>query len=128
MIESIHQKVKPTHVLLMDDDVSVSPESIRRTYALLSIRREAYIDAFVSGAMLKLEKPNMQFEDVAYVREDALYDRIKPDLDMEDISDVVLNETIDVEKRNAYCAWWYCCIPMNVIRKRTPVALVRKVR
>ena len=56
MIESIHQKVKPTHVLLMDDDVSVSPESIRRTYALLSIRREAYIDAFVSGAMLKLEK------------------------------------------------------------------------
>lgn len=117
MIESIHQKVKPTHVLLMDDDVSVSPESIRRTYALLSIRREAYIDAFVSGAMLKLEKPNMQFEDVAYVREDALYDRIKPDLDMEDISDVVLNETIDVEKRNAYCAWWYCCIPMSVIEE-----------
>lgn len=117
MIESACQKIKPTHVLLMDDDVSVSPESIRRTYALLSIRHEAYKNAFVSGAMLKLEKPNMQFEDVAYVRGDALYDRVKPDLDMEDLSDVVLNETIDVEKSNAYCAWWYCCIPMKVIEE-----------
>lgn len=117
MIESLHQENKPTHVLLMDDDVSISPESIRRTFTLLSIRNEAYRDAFVSGAMLKLEKPNMQFEDVAYVRNNALYDRIKPDLDMEDLSDVVLNEMVDVEKRNAYCAWWYCCIPVETIEK-----------
>ena len=52
MIQAMEQEVPATHVLLMDDDVEVSPESIKRTYNLLRIANEEYRDAFVSGAML----------------------------------------------------------------------------
>lgn len=106
-----------THVLLMDDDVCVSPESFKRAFNLLSLVREQYKDAFLNGAMLSLEQPNMQYEDVALVRKDGVYDRIKPDLRVDCVSDLVKNETIDVELENAYGAWWFCCIPMSAIRE-----------
>lgn len=106
-----------THVLLMDDDVCVSPESFKRAFNLLSLVREQYQDAFLSGAMLSLERPNLQYEDVAFVRKDGLYDKIKPDLHMDKVFDLVKNETIDVEVENAYGAWWFCCIPASAIRQ-----------
>lgn len=115
MIESLD--IGATHVLLMDDDVRVSPESFKRTFNLLSLVNDEYVDAFLNGAMLALERPNLQYEDVAYVREDGIYDRVKPDLIVDRASDVVKNEIIDVEVANAYGAWWFCCMPTDVIRK-----------
>ena len=50
-----------THVLLMDDDVHVSPESFKRTYNLLSLVKNCYKQAFLNGAMLSLEEPNLQY-------------------------------------------------------------------
>ncbi|OUO87450.1 hypothetical protein B5F44_06570 [Gordonibacter urolithinfaciens] len=106
-----------THVLLMDDDVRVSPESFKRTFNLLSLLKDEYAGAFLNGAMLSLEQPNLQYEDVAMVRRDGLYDKIKPDLLVDRVDQVVKNETIDVELNNAYGAWWYCCIPASAIRE-----------
>lgn len=40
MIESIRQKPKATHVLLMDDDVVVLSESIKRTYCVFTGKRK----------------------------------------------------------------------------------------
>ena len=48
MIESIRQKPKATHVLLMDDDVVVLSESIKRTYLLLLLAKEKYKDESVA--------------------------------------------------------------------------------
>lgn len=106
-----------THVLLMDDDVRVSPESFKRTFNLLSLLSDDYEGAFLNGAMLSLEQPNLQYEDVALVRRDGLYDKIKPDLLVDRVDQIIENETIDIEVENAYGAWWYCCIPMSVIRE-----------
>ena len=39
-----------THVLLMDDDVVMQPESIYRTYRILSLLKDEYKDSFVGGA------------------------------------------------------------------------------
>lgn len=107
-----------THVLLMDDDVRVSPESFKRTYNLLSLVKDRYKDAFLNGAMLSLEEPNLQYEDVGFVRKDGIYDKVKPDLYVDRVGDIVKNEVIDVEVRNAYGAWWYCCIPADIIREQ----------
>lgn len=106
-----------THVLLMDDDVRVSPESFKRTFNLLSLLNDDYQGAFLNGAMLSLEQPNLQYEDVALVRQDGLYDKIKPDLLVDRIGQVIENEMIDVEVENAYGAWWYCCIPTSAIHE-----------
>lgn len=106
-----------THVLLMDDDVRVSPESLLRTFNLLSLAQGAYADAFINGAMLEMERPNKQFEDVSHVRSDGVYRRLKGDLFMDTLIDVAMNEVLDVEVPNAYGAWWYSCIPVSAIEK-----------
>lgn len=107
-----------THVLLMDDDVRVLPESMRRTHSLLSLARDAYADAFVEGAMLNMEDPNLLFEDVAYVKRDGMYGQVKEPLLVDTVRDVARGEACELEVPRAYGAWWYCCIPTSVVREQ----------
>ncbi len=116
MIEALDSDFGFTHVLLMDDDVRVSPESFKRTFNLLSLANDRYADAFINGAMLQLERPNMQFEDVSIVRPDGAYERLKGNLYIDQLADSAVNETIDVEQPQAYGAWWFSCIPLSAVR------------
>ena len=104
-----------THVLLMDDDVRILPESILRTFNLLSLAQGRYQTAFINGAMLSLEEPVRQFEDVAFVKERGIYARCKGDLRVDALSDLLVNERTSVEVPHAYGAWWYSCIPVSAI-------------
>ena len=106
-----------THVLLMDDDVRVLPESFKRTFNLLSLAQGRYRDAWVNGAMLKLQEPNIQFEDVSHVLVSSGYHAIKPMLDMSDEHAVAHGEAFNVEYNRAYGAWWFSCIPASAIRE-----------
>jgi galactofuranosylgalactofuranosylrhamnosyl-N-acetylglucosaminyl-diphospho-decaprenol beta-1,5/1,6-galactofuranosyltransferase len=111
-----------THVILMDDDVHVFPESVKRTYNLLALANDEYKDAFINGAMLSVEQPNRLFEDVSYVKRSGAYHKVKPDLFVDELADVAKNERLDVEVEHAYGAWWFSCIPMaNVREKGLPV-------
>lgn len=103
-----------THVLIMDDDVSILPESLIRTYNLLSLAQGKYKDAFINGAMLSLQEPTRQFEDVSEVTH-ALYRRLKGDLYIDSLANITENERINVEVPNAYGAWWYSVIPTSAI-------------
>lgn len=106
-----------THVLVMDDDVRIMPESLIRTYNLLALAQGSYRDAFVNGAMLSLEDPTRQFEDVSYVLNSGAYRRVKTDLHMGSLADMLVNERTDVEVPRAYGAWWYSCIPTSAIER-----------
>ncbi len=117
MMEAIASNQEFTHVLLMDDDVKISTESLSRTYNLLSLAKAEYRDAFINGAMLSIEKPNMQFEDVSYVIKSGAYRKIKENLFINNVEDVAENEAIDVEVPHAYGAWWFSCIPVSAIKK-----------
>ena len=55
IIESMDAEKKPTHIILMDDDVKILPESLIRTYSLLAIMKDEYDSHFISGAMLFME-------------------------------------------------------------------------
>lgn len=105
-----------THVLVMDDDVRIVPESLIRTFNLLSLARGAYRDAFLNGAMLSLEHPTRQFEDVAYVNPTGVYTKVKRDYDVSRPFDILANERKDVEVPGAYGAWWFSCIPTAAVR------------
>lgn len=106
-----------THVLLMDDDVRVLPESFKRTYSLLALSNDRYRDAFINGAMLNIGEPDVQFEDVAMVGRDGRYRGIKETKTKVDTyAGIAYNESVDVEVPNAYGAWWYSCIPAKAIR------------
>ena len=117
MLEALEQEPAATHVLLMDDDVSISPESLKRTYNLLSLANDEYADAFVAGAMLGNSTPDRQHEDVAYISPDGVCTQVKPPLYMSILRDVVTNESYNLDHPNAYAAWWYCCIPMTAVRR-----------
>ena len=54
-----------THVLVMDDDIVLDTDVLLRTYTLLSLRKPEYADVFVGGAMLRLDRPNIQVENGA---------------------------------------------------------------
>ena len=120
MIEAMEQEVPATHVLLMDDDVAVSPESIRRTYNLLRIIKDEYSDAMISGAMLNYEIGEDQWEDTGYMTDGGTFTPAKPRLRLTLFEDVVYNEAFEVPKKvrpeQRYAAWWYCCIPISVIK------------
>lgn len=118
MIESLRQKgKKPTHVLLMDDDVIVQPESIIRTYNLLKLVKDKYKDAFVSGAMLFYEKMQVQHEDVGFIDEFGAYGPKKSWLDHYFFNDVIRNEAVWKDRDYEYAGWWYCCIPTSIARE-----------
>lgn len=123
MIEAIEGKPKATHVLLMDDDVLISPESIKRTFNLLSIVNDEYLEAFISGAMMNMDEPYLRWEEMGYVGADGAFHPIKPVARMDVLHDVVANETFDIptyisdcaDQAQNYAAWWYCVIPMSQI-------------
>ncbi len=117
MIESMQQKPEVTHILLMDDDVLVLPESVRRTYNLLRILRPEHRNDIIAGAMLYYENLWQQHEDIGIVTRDNNYASAKPEHDLRSIDNVVRNEQIMERPEGAYSAWWYSCIPVEIVRK-----------
>lgn len=122
MIEALESPFGYSHVLLMDDDVAISPESVKRTYNLLRIVNDEYAEAFISGAMLNYEAGNEQWEDTGYMTPEGYCHPAKERLCLTKFEDVVYNEahrvTGDARKlHQRYAAWWYCCIPVSMIKK-----------
>lgn len=117
MMESLAQHPKATHVLLMDDDVLVLTESIKRTYNLLRLMREEYKDYFISGAMLYYEDPSIQHEDLGIVNNDGMLKPLKEELDHAFLKNNLQNEVEMPVRANTYAAWWYCCIPITQIER-----------
>lgn len=117
MIESLKQPKSPTHILLMDDDVVFSAESFKRLYKLLSIIRSEYKEYFVSGAMLKMQQPNVQHEDIGVLSEHGEHGPAKPQYDLNQWDSVLRNEIILPDNVHQYSGWWYCCIPRNIVNK-----------
>ena len=107
-----------SHVLLMDDDVFVLPEAIKRAYAIAALAKDEYrTRGILNGAMFRKENPNEQFEDVAKVDKDGTYRRIKPDYNMSKIGNVMASELTSVDVPKAYGAWWFSMIPTCLIEK-----------
>ena len=100
-----------THVLLMDDDIVIEPEALVKTYMLLSLLKEEYLDTFVGGAMLRLDRQYIQVESGAVWNAGHL-DPLKMNLDLRQCEACLYNET---EEFSEYNAWWYCCFPIDIV-------------
>ena len=118
MLEALGQTPPATHVLLMDDDVLVLPESIRRTYVLLTLLRPEYHTSFLSGSMLEYGAMNIQHEDVGTVAPDGAWRPARPAMDQEDLACVLETNRELLPADDPYAGWWYCCIPADTIRRQ----------
>ena len=97
----------------MDDDVVISPEAFFRTYTILQTIKDEYKDAFVGGAMLKLDDQTIQEESGGVWNAFKLIPN-KKGYDLANIDCVIDNET---EEYVEYNAWWYCAIPLSIINE-----------
>lgn len=118
MMECMHQEDNITHVLLMDDDVMIQPESVNKTYILLKHLKNEYKNSFISGAMLYMEQPAIQKEDIGTVQPDATFIPLKHEFDHSLLRDNLKNEKEYPLQKHSYAAWWYCCIPMSTIKDK----------
>ena len=100
-----------THILMMDDDILISYETILKTAAILSLLKPAYKDAFIGGHMLKLDRKNIQSEAADYFHS-VRHSPVGPNYDLEDLTYIVKNEE---DTPINYLSWWYCCMPVGVL-------------
>lgn len=106
-------KKQITNVLLMDDDVCIETEAIYRTYTLLAALKKEYRDSFIGGAMLRLDFPEIQVEAGAAWNGGNLISR-KGNLNLINCESCLFNE---IEEYYEFQAWWYCTIPIHVVRE-----------
>lgn len=100
-----------THVLMMDDDVIIEPEALYRTYIMLCYRKKEFDDMFIGGAMLRIDRQNIQIESGASWNAGKLISN-KTNLNMSLLSSCLINE---IEEYVEFNAWWYCCMPMKLV-------------
>ncbi len=100
-----------THVVFMDDDISLEPESIVRTISLLSYANSP--DLCIHGAMISEEQPWLQFEAGSAYEFRSVYPLRAHgrDIDLRERSEVVQDRLeLDLD----YSAWWFTVFPMHI--------------
>lgn len=120
MIESINynrkERDKLTHLILMDDDVIFDPSSIERIYRFLTLIKPEYADAFIGGAMFRMDHQYIQFASGEYYHAERIGNPIETynnNRNLLDVRQIVENEIITNANHQA---WWCCSIPMEFIR------------
>lgn len=108
-----------THVLMMDDDVTVCPESYKRTVQLLAHASGEYEQAIVAGAMLSNANFELQQEDLGVIQPGRYLNPLKPRLLLDREYDITLNEQLQpaTGQQGVYSAWWYSCVPVSTVRR-----------
>ena len=111
-----------THVLLMDDDITLEPEALVRTFALFTFARDANLCSH--GAMLSEEQAWMQFEAGSKYRWRSLYP-LRAIGREDDLRERKLALRDAHEKKFAYTAWWYTAFPISITRDNPLPVFVR---
>lgn len=98
-----------THVIFLDDDITLDMNVVLKTYSLLKILKPEYYESFIGGAMLNSEIPYLQHECGALW--DGFYlSPIGHNVDLREKTSISANEKLP---NAAYQAWWYCCFPTS---------------
>lgn len=114
MMEQVNQGVN-THILMMDDDVVIEPTALERVYKVYQHIKEERRQQIFGGAMLSIGNPTCQFENTAYWNGIRMISNGR-DFDLTDKRRLYDNEHFP-KKSNTYAAWWFCCIPIEVVKK-----------
>lgn len=103
-----------THVLLMDDDVAVHPESVYRTQTLYTALKPEYRGYLVGGAMFRLDHPVYQHEAGCRLLTGTMGISVsKSGRLMSDPEQCLLNEFEETCDHNA---WFFCAFPVELCR------------
>ena len=102
-----------THVVLMDDDAEIDPESLYRIWVFCSAMKPEFSEAFIGGAMLRTDKPSVIHESSGFMGKTF---SVSNDHDT-DVSELRGCLSADAEKEANFNAWWLCAIPVSLIKR-----------
>ncbi|PRB01263.1 hypothetical protein CQ044_17340 [Microbacterium sp. MYb64] len=115
MIEA--QDAGVTHVLLLDDDVRVEPESLRRLHALAAVS----VGAPLLGAhMLSMLEPTVLHSMGEQMDRRAMWwHSVEPELSSADLAERPLESTPALRRFRPvdFNGWWMCLIPVAAVRR-----------
>lgn len=114
LIEQVNQGTN-NYALMMDDDILIETSSLERVYALCRHIKSQYAQQMIAGSMMSMDEPTIQYENTAYWGKVRLHS-LGQGFDLTAIEDLIKNDQLPL-KQNKYAAWWFCCIPMAVVRK-----------
>ena len=103
-----------THILIMDDDATISSAAVEVNYLLLSYLKKEFFGYTVGGKLMVLDAPFIQFEVGAQWNAGDIVP-LKSEWDVRNYKDVLKSEIED--KKVEYQGWWYCCIPLSEIEE-----------
>ncbi|WP_439903043.1 glycosyltransferase [Microbacterium azadirachtae] len=106
-----------THVLLLDDDVRLEPESIRRLQTLAST---AHDEPLLGAQMLSLREPTVLHSMGEQMDRRAMWwHGTEPGLSAADLATRPLESTPELRRFRPvdFNGWWMCLIPVAAVRK-----------
>lgn len=104
-----------THILLADDDIRLDKEVIERTLAFLSIVKKEFSDCFISGAMLSLDEPWLQYERNSSLSNKGFQPRGSNLDTCRDRIGVI--KDISANPAKGLAGWWYVVMPSKVVKE-----------
>ena len=114
ILEILKRKKKNgyTHIIFLDDDAVLLPDTFIRCFALLSFLKEEFTGSCIAGALLDEEVPYMQQEAGAYYR-GGVPVAARTGVDLRDRATVFDNEKLE---NVDYAGWWCACFPLSFVR------------
>jgi galactofuranosylgalactofuranosylrhamnosyl-N-acetylglucosaminyl-diphospho-decaprenol beta-1,5/1,6-galactofuranosyltransferase len=114
MIDALEER--SSHALVLDDDVDLEPESLRR----LAVFAQSAVSAVIVGAqMLSLTEPTRLHSFGERVsRRGFWWGPVDPSLSGVDLTHVTVENTPSLSRRIEvdFNGWWMCLIPVDLIR------------
>lgn len=111
---------KYSNILLCDDDAIFHPETLFRTVMLLKLRGKN--DSIISGSMFEISNQSFCHCIFESLNKRGHHLNILGEININDQSQLgqIIKDMINkMNKRseNQYVAWWYCCIPCDLINQ-----------
>ena len=104
--------VAVSHVVLLDDDIQVEPDSLVRLAALFAFAKE---DLVIGGQMLDLLQPTRLYEAGAIISH--RHWAFLPQHHTADVADPATLEPLSRPQPVHYNGWWCCAFPLALVHK-----------
>ena len=99
-----------THVVLMDDDTEVDPETVYRIWAFASCLDREHAGCTIGGTMLRMDAPTVVHESSAFMGRRAATSNDHGS----DLSGLEGCLELNDKKKSNFNAWWLCAFPKSV--------------
>lgn len=119
MIEILNRKEQEgfTHILIMDDDAIVEPDTLVRLYGFLATVKDEWKDITVGGALLREEHPYILFCAGEWWEDGYTVPNPYTNLDLRERDKAACSYLTETgHEHSQYSGWWCCCYSLNTVR------------